>query len=181
MIRKVVLATAMIFLLIAVIPFASRAQLICGKVLTAKAGDQGRGALVEVRHIIDADTGWVKAVSVRVIKQSNNEACTVVAFFAGPIDPTTVIVCDVFEVPDGCVSAAPPQKVVGMTTLKNFFQEAGMSKKHAQELVNKTVREIKLKKPGEEGERLIRLITQQPSPTKPRKLATKWAKMKTKY
>ena len=55
----------------------------------------------------------------------------------------------------------------------------GISKKDAQELVKQIVEEIKLEKPGEEGERLIRLITQEPSPEKPRKLSTTWAKMKS--
>ena len=50
--------------------------------------------------------------------------------------------------------------------------------KDAQELVDKVVTQIKLQKPGEEGERLIRLITREPAPQKPRKLATTWAKIK---
>ena len=173
MIRKVVLATAMIFLLIAVIPFASRAQLGCGDYIV-------KNKVVQIWALVNPD-GSSAGVSVFIMDQAG--ICARVKLFAtAPAEADTTVSCTSSDA-SKCINvgAAPPQKVVGMTTLKNFFQEAGMSKKHAQELVNKTVREIKLKKPGEEGERLIRLITQQPSPTKPRKLATKWAKMKTKY
>ena len=56
-----------------------------------------------------------------------------------------------------------------------------MSKKQAQEEVKQIVEEIKLEKPDKEGDQLIRLITQEPSPEKPRKLATTWATIKSKY
>lgn len=75
---------------------------------------------------------------------------------------------------------APPRDIEKPIFLKDALIKAGMAKEEAQKLVNDIIKDIKLKKPGEEGNELIKLITGKPSPSKEGKLATTWANIKTK-